>query len=396
MKRCLLVLLFLGTTRLLPGQEILEQLDQALTLSAFHDQIRARASGTLELEYYAFDGAAPGLLDVRGNRFVNPRLTLFFDAQVGAPLYFFAQARVDRHFDPREEGAQLRLDEYALRITPWSDGRLSLQAGKFATVVARWVERHLAWDNPFISAPLIYERALPLEDHEAPALPFRGELHDEKAEYIPVIWGPSYASGISVAGRLGRFEYAAELKNASLSSRPEVWDATQRGFEHPTVSARLGFRPNAMWNLGFSASDGSYFSTSARTSFPAGRGLGDYRQDHLAQDVSFAWHHLQLWAEVHETRFDVPRLGTAETVGYFLEAKYKFLPQLFGAVRWNQQFFGDLPGTMKAWAGETDRVETALTYRFTTHVQLKAEYYFQRDDGHRDQHVFATQLTVRF
>ena len=92
---------------------------------------------------------------------------------------------------------------------------------------AKWVERHLSWDNPFITAPLVYEYALPLEDLSAPDIPYDGALHDEKYEYIPVIWGPSYASGVSVAGRIWKFEYAAEVKNAALSSRPESWPITR-------------------------------------------------------------------------------------------------------------------------------------------------------------------------
>ena len=42
----------------------------------------------------------------------------------------------------------------------------------------------------------------------------------------------SMATRIAVSGQIGKFDYAAELKNASLSSRPESWDATDIGFEH--------------------------------------------------------------------------------------------------------------------------------------------------------------------
>ena len=207
---------------------------------------------------------------------------------------------------------------------------------------------------------------------------YGGELLDEKYEYIPVIWGPSYASGASVAGRLGLFEYAAEIKNASLSSRPESWDLTRIGFEHPTISGRLGFRPNEMWNFGFAASQGPYFRPEAQATLPFGRDIGDYDQIVLAQDVSFAWHHLQLWAEFHEARFEVPNLGNAETFGYFIEAKYKITPQLFGALRWNQQFFNEVPngdGAEAQWSRDISRVEVAIGYRFTTHTQLKLQYY---------------------
>ena len=47
------------------------------------------------------------------------------------------------------------MDEYALRWTPWDDGRLSLQAGKFANVIGNWTARHQSWENPFITAPLL-------------------------------------------------------------------------------------------------------------------------------------------------------------------------------------------------------------------------------------------------
>ena len=278
---------------------------------------------------------------------------------------------------------------------------MSLQAGKFATVISRWVERHLSWDNPFINAPLVYENVTALEDMAAPDYFYGGELLDEKYEYIPVIWGPSYASGASVAGRLGLFEYAAEIKNASLSSRPESWDLTRIGFEHPTISGRLGFRPNEMWNFGFAASQGPYFRPEAQATLPFGRDIGDYDQIVIAQDVSFAWHHLQLWAEFHEARFEVPNLGNAETFGYFLEAKYKITPQLFGALRWNQQFFNEVAngyGTEAQWSRDISRVEVAIGYRFTTHTQLKLQYYvdYIEEAPRNFSHTFAAQFTVRF
>ncbi len=396
-----IAVLLVASAMELRAQDFLDRLDEHLTITAFDDNVRARLSGTIDLEYYHFQQPAPGLIDASGSDLFNPRVTAFFDAQLGGQIYFFAQARLDRHFDPTDEGAQLRLDEYAVRITPWADGQLSLQAGKFATVISKWVERHLSWDNPFINAPLVYENVTPLEDLAAPDYFYGGALLDAKYEYIPVIWGPSYASGASLAGRLGRFEYAAELKNAALASRPESWDLTRIGFEHPTISGRIGFRPNEMWNFGFAASQGPYFRPEAESTLPSGRNIGDYDEIVLAQDVSFAWHHLQLWAEFHEVRFEVPNLGHAETFAYFIEAKYKITPQLFGAVRWNQQFFNEVAdgyGGEAQWGRDILRADFAVGYRFTTHTQLKLQYYLEHTEhARRDfSHSFAAQFTVRF
>ena len=382
------------------AQDFLDRVDEALTFTAANGDVRARLSGTLDLEAYQFSGPAPGLILTHSDALFNPRLSLFVDAQLGPVIYAFTQARVDRGFDPSDRGAQLRLDEYAVRVTPWEDGRFNLQAGQFSTVVGNYVARHLSWENPFINAPLPYENVTAIEDKRAPYYYYLNVNRPAyKYEYNPVIWGPSYATGVSVAGRLGQFDYAAEVKNASLSSRPESWPITRMDFDHPTFSGRLGFRPNEMWTFGFSASDGPYFRPEAMSTLPLGRDIGDYHERLLGQDIGFAWHHLQLWAEFFEARFEVPRFTDADTFAYYLEAKYKFTPQFFGAVRWNQQFFGDVTniyGGAAPWGRDLWRADIAAGYRFTAQTQLKLQFSFQDEKNGPTVRMLAAQFTVRF
>src|SRR5437016_4211794 len=384
--------------------DVLYRLDSALTLSAFQDNLRARLSGTLDLEIYHFEQPAPGLIDSSIDTLFNPRLTLFLDAQIGSQIYFFAQSRLDRGFDPSDHGAQVRLDEYAVRVTPWEDGRFTVQIGKFATVVGNWVPRHLSWENPFINAPLVYENVTAIQDKHAPnsLVDFvSGPYFYGKYAFNPVIWGPSYASGISVSGQLRKFDYAIEMKNASLSSRPESWNVTYNGFEPPTFSGRVGFRPNEAWNFGMSASEGPYFRREAEPTLPPGRNIDDYREFVLGQDASFARRHLQVWAEFYEARFEVPRVGNADTFAYYIEAKYKFTPQLFGAIRWNQQLFSTISdgyGHNVNWSPDLGRIDIAAAYRFTPHMQLKFQYGFQHEPTGPGEanHLFAAQFTIRF
>ncbi|MFL6583356.1 MAG: hypothetical protein ACJ8KU_02430 [Chthoniobacterales bacterium] len=384
------------------AQDVLDRVDQALSFSAFDSRVRVRLSGTLDLELYAFEQPPPGLIDADGNALFNPRLSLFLDAQLGSAVYAFVQTRIDRGYDPKDSGMNIRLDEYAIRVTPWEDGRATLQVGKFATVVGRWVQRHLSWDNPFITAPLPYEYVTAISDVEAPyyGYYFRRDLN-AKYEYNPLIWGPSYASGVSFSGRLGAFEYAAEMKNAALTSRPESWNLTEVGLDRPTFSGRVAFHPNAMWTFGVSASGGPYLRSEAESALPPGTGVSDYDQLLVGQDISFEWHHLQVWSEIYEARFEVPQVGNADTLAYFIEAKYKFAPQLFAAVRWNQQFFGDVPngyGGSTPWNGDVSRIEVALGYRPTAHTQLKVQYNFHREEAapRESPHLFAAQFTIRF
>lgn len=392
----------------------IDDLDRALSFASNDGRLRARISGTLDLEGYRFTQPAPGLIDADGAGLFNPRLATFLDAQLGGEIYVFAQTRIDRGFDPAAESLTARLDEVAVRYTPWNDGRFNLQIGKFATVVGNWVSRHGSWENPFVTAPLPYENLTGLWDaaaahsprtvlfwaHVSP-LAVAGAPEDDKYLRIPVIWGPSYTSGVSAFGEIGQVTYAAEVKNASLSSRPGQWDNVDQLFRMPSVNARIGWQPNVMWNLGLSASTGTYLQEEAAPTLPAGHGRGDYRETVFAQDASFAWHHFQAWAEVFETRFAIPLVGNADTLAYYLELKYKFAPQFFAAVRWNQQTFsrftttsgGDQPWTPDIW-----RLDVAPTYRFTAQTQLKLQYSLQHQSvGPRSiAHFFAAQFVLRY
>ena len=383
--------------------QLFDRLDNALTVSAFQQNLRARVSGTLDLEGYHFDQPPPGLIDSQTDSVFNPRLTLFLDAQYGSQIYFFAQSRLDRGFDPSDQGAQGRLDEYALRITPWEDGRFNFQIGKFATVIGNWVRRHLSWENPFVDAPLVYQSVTPISDKSAPAsaFDFVSRFDHEKYAFSPVIWGPVYATGASVSGRLGEFDYAAEIKNAAVASRPESWNVAENGFDDPAFDARVGFRPSEAWNFGLSIAEGEYFRPEAQRTLPPGRDIDDYREFVLGQDVSFAVHHLQVWAEFYEARFEVPRVGDADTFAYYLEAKYKFSPQLFGALRWNQQVFNQIDsrtGGSIRWSQNVVKLDLAAGYRFTSYTQLKLQYSFQQETSGSGNvnHLFAAQFTVRF
>ena len=399
-----LVLIFRDNTR----ADFLEKVHDALSLNDPQNRFHLQLSGLVDLETYLLNQPPPALIETDHDFLFNPRLTLFLDAQLGSKIYVFAQTRVDRGFDPSDDGAQIRLDEYFLRYSPAKS--INFQVGQFATVIGNWVSRHDSWQNPFINAPLPYENLTGIWDSAAPdevdTLLYWGHVgeydngdYSDKYLRLPIIWGPSYASGIAASGSLGRFDYAAEMKNAALASRPESWSVTQTGFEHPTFNGRVGFRPNEMWNLGFSGSAGPYLVSEAAPTLPAGRSIDDYRELVLAQDLSFAWHHLQLWAELYEARFEVPRIGNADTFAYYVEAKYKITPQLFGALRWNQQLFGTIRDEdhRSKWGNDTWRTDAALGYRFTDYLQGKLQYSFTHQDSSQEGgHLVAAQITLKF
>lgn len=101
------------------------------------------------------------------------------------------------------------------------------------------------------------------------------------------------------------------------------------------------------------------------------------------------------------SRFEVPNVGNADTVAYYLEAKYKFTPKFYGAARWNQQLFDDVTnaaGAKEQWDHDIWRAEAAVGYRFTRHLQAKAQYSYAHQKGilQQGEQLAAFQLTLKF
>jgi len=402
----------LGTAR---ADDWMDNLDDSLRVSLFKGAFVAQLSGLLDLEGYYIEQPTTGLYTEGGNFLFNPRLTFNLDAQITPAVYAFAEARVDRGFDPSDRDIGARFDQYAVNYKPWSEVPFSIQAGKFASVVGTYAQRDESWDNPFINAPLPYENLTSVFDDTVPSSPqeflsWRYET-DDVYERVPIIWGPSYASGVALFGQIGQFDLSAEVKNGSLSSRPDAWGPDSRGLDHPTWSAHADWQPSPTWQFGISGSVGPYLRPGAQLdeyseygdnyTFPDGHSYYNYTETTVAQDITFAWRHWQAWAEFFETRFDVPRVGNADTFAYYFEAKYKFTPQLFGALRWNQQLFSTIPVTYDDsdnWGSDIWRIDAAIGYRWTEQIQTKLQYSFTDQDlpARPEENLVAGQITVKY
>jgi hypothetical protein len=408
--------LMMGAT--LPAQEVLEQLGDRLNFSLAGGALQLKLSGSLELEGYAYSAPVADLVSGERDTFFNPRFTLYFDAQSGDRLYLFSQLKLDRGYDvyTEETGLQARFDEYAVRFAAYQAGadRVFLQAGKFATLIGGWTKRHTAWENAFITAPMPYDNltgvwdvfpvpsvtALLAWSHVQPVGTAEAVLADKHLR-LPIVWGAAYAPGVAVAGRWGRLDVAAEIKTVGVSSRPERWDEPFGSGERPTVNARVGWRPDPSWDLGFSVSRGEYLDREPHPRIPAGSDRHDYLETVIAQDIAFNWRHWQVWGEIFAARFTVPGLGNLDTVAGYVETKYRFTPRFSGAVRWNQQFFShvlDSTGRSVRWDREAWRLDVAPAWRLSPQMQFKLQYSLRHEDPAVDAftHALAAQLNVRF
>ncbi|OGT84329.1 MAG: hypothetical protein A3H91_18065 [Gammaproteobacteria bacterium RIFCSPLOWO2_02_FULL_61_13] len=386
--------------------QLLDELDEALFVESADGRFRSDLSVLWDVEAYYIDQRPPAILVSDDDVLFNPRLAFFIDTTLGRHFYSLVQARIDRGFDPGVAGnLDARFDEYLLRYSPFADARLQLQAGKFATVVGNWVARHDSWRNPLINAPLPYENITTISDHAVPAdsaaLVARRDINDNKPAWLPIIWGPAYSTGFSAAGLVQKFEYALEFKNASISSRPYAWDAFTRGFDDPTWSGRLGYRPNAAWRIGASVSTGPYLIEPAQLALPPGRSMGDFDQTTLIFDAAWSRRHWEVWAELFLSRFEVPNTEDADTLAYYIEAKYGLSPKWSLAARWNQQVFNEITNALGGeshWDRDTWRMDSALSHQFSRHWQARMQYSYTHKNGplQQGEQTLSAQLSLKF
>ncbi|MFT3782716.1 MAG: hypothetical protein QM790_11935 [Nibricoccus sp.] len=392
--------------------DALDHVSDSLRFSTHDSSIALKTSGTLDLEAYRIPELSNDLIYTEGRSLFAPRMAVFLDAQIGPRIYFFSQARIDRGFDPSDDPLEARLDEYALRLTVAKSPYTTIQVGKFGTVFGNWMVRHGSWENPFITAPLAYGRLTGLWDNTPPfntttllrwshVIPSPTSQADDKYFSVPVIWGPSYASGASLSTELGPINFAAEIKNTSLSSRPETWSVTHTGFQNPTFTGRLGYHPNPTWHFGLSWSSGTFLDAAAHPPLRAGARLSDYKETVFGGDIAFAWRHWQVWAEAISTKFAIPGVADPHVFSWYVESKYKFTARIFGALRVGQQTYSKIPdatGGAIRWDRDVTAIDFAPTFRLAAHLQAKLQYSLQREEGDPKHwsHLTAAQMTLRF
>ncbi len=338
----------------------------------------------------------PGIMQTAENYLVSPRLSMMGTFRLNDWLSVFALGNVDRGFDPTDGSAQIRPDEYFVRLDPF-DGVAKFTFGKEATCFGQWVNRHFSWQNPLVNAPLTYEWITTINTTNGRVA--RKNVLANRHTWTPVIWGPSYTSGGQLNGTIGCIDYALEIKNNALGSNPDQWDLWNHGFygDALTYSGRLGWRPTMEWTIGASASSGSYVVPGAFANWD------DLRQTVVGADLSWSHGQLEVWSEVNWSQWDVragpvSAAGTVALVSYFVESKWKFAPAWWLAGRWNQQLPGDKPFSNDQWDDDVWRIDGCLGWHINRSVTAKAQYSYTQESGtiHQGEHVFDLQLVFEF
>jgi hypothetical protein len=365
----------------------------------------------LTMDNFVMSQPPPGIIDNPNDYLANPRLSMLGQVDLYDWITMFALGRADRGFDPTDGSAQARPDEYYIQLDP-VEGMFRFTAGKFGTSYGQWARRYFEWDNPMTTAPLAYEWITTVGDGaNAPtvapgtaAFLARKDTPADRSKWVPVIWGPSYTSGFRFDGTVAVFDWAFEIKNNALSSRPSEWDLWDHGLygDGLTYQGRLGFRPITDWTIGVGGSSGAYLLPDSQ-GVPVGTRWYDYSQNAVGLDVSWAHGPFEVWSEAHWSSFEVPGpVGTVALVTYFVEGKWKFSPGWWVSGRWNQQLYDDIvdpaTGSETPWDNDVWRAEACIGWHVNRSVTVKAGYSYADQDGPiaQGQNLFDLQLIFGF
>jgi hypothetical protein len=328
-------------------------------------------------------------------RLVRLRLTL--ELRAGEQAAALAEIRHTNTDSPRVYALYLRL-------RPWRDGPVDLQAGIVPPVFGAFPRRAYAADNPLIGLPLGYQYLTALRPDAGPRTP------DELLSMRGWGWAPYYPSGsrrmreglplVQVghwdAGVQARFKgetvEAAVGVGQGSPSDPRTGDNN----DGKSVQGRVAWTPVVGLLAGVSAAQGRYLDEALER--PAGtRGL----QRVWGADLEYSRGYWVLRAEGLRSSWDAP-WGDVRVAAWaaMVEARLKVAPGLSVAARADRLSFDRVASEAgrERWEFPVTRLEGAWSISLHRQATLKLALQHDRRDGGpvRRQTFLAAQAVAWF
>jgi hypothetical protein len=288
-----------------------------------------------------------------------------------------------------------------VRVRPWKDRPLDIQAGRIPPVFGAAGRRIYANDNVLIGYPLAWQYLTVLRSDAVPSS--TDELiYARAAGWRPgySVGTPGYARGVplttafrydtGVQARLGgehqRVSVATAVTAGTLSS-----PGARASNGGPQVSTRLAVRPATGLILGGSFADGRFFSESLAVPLPSTTGGSGgysyattpatvrYHQQTWGADAEYSIGHFLTRAELVTARWRLPPTGASSTAtpirstGVSVEGRYRLAPGITAAARVDHLAFSRVRGSYQelSWDAGVSRVEGGLAWSVSRNVIVR-------------------------
>lgn len=312
-------------------------------------------------------------------------------------------ARVDVLGEVRVENDLINAPALFVRWQPWASRPFHAQAGRLPLTIGAFARRAYGADNLLVGVPLVYQYLTSVRPDALPQSP------DDVLRMRARGWRPSFPLGSSgLAPGLPVVAYSRGDTGVQVQWTADSWTAaaavTRGTAADPrvrdnnggvTVSSRVAIiRPSGL-TFGVSGARGQWVGRDVTSLLAAGQRARSTSQTLVGLDTEFARAHWILRGEWWHSRFDVPTLTQALSVtGGFAEARYRFQPRWQVSARADRLTFSRITGASAVptpWDAPVWRVEGAMGYRVSRHLELRAGYQYNwREAGRVRERGFPT------
>jgi hypothetical protein len=290
---------------------------------------------------------------------------------------------------------------YALyvRIRPWADRHIDIQAGRVPPTFGAFARRTYASDNPLIGYPLAYQYLTSLRPDSLPATAdevlrkrslgwlTRFSIGDTTAEHgVPLVSAFRWDTGVQIhAGAPnGLVNVTGSVTTGTLSNPLFTDDNNGR-----QAAGRVEVRPVTGLLLGVSAARGPFVTSAAARAVGSENTDGDFTQTAWGGDIEYSRGYYLIRLESIVSDWRLPRVRAPflddplRAVSTSVEGRYKIRTGWYAAARVDHLGFSDLTGTLvtQPWDAPVTRVELGMGYSILRNLQLKVSVQRNRRDG---------------
>ncbi len=315
-----------------------------------------------------------------------------------------AQAKANDHLALLAEVRTENLDSlepYALyvRVKPWTDHDFDIQAGRIPPTFGAFARRTYPADNPLIGYPLAYQYLTSLRPDSLPAsadelLLRRGRgwldrftLGSTTLEHgVPLVTAFRWDTGVQVhaATASGLVGGAFAVTSGTLSN-PLVGDDNS-GRQY---AGRLELRPITGLVVGSSFAWGAWATDVATRAAVDVANTGQFSQAAWGADVEYSRGHYLLRSEMIISDWRLPVVNQPairdplRAMSTSVEGRYKIVPGLYAAARFDHLGFSDVTGTTATlpWDAPVTRLEVGPGISIQRNLLLKLSYQHNTRDG---------------
>jgi hypothetical protein len=297
------------------------------------------------------------------------------------------------------------IEPYALylRVRPWSSKDFDIQVGRVPPTFGAFLRHSYANDNPLIGYPLAYQYLTTLRPDALPASAdelvkkkstgwlVRYSLGDPTFQAgVPLVTAFRWDTGVQAHGTVGIVSATAAITTGTLSNPLFKEDNGGR-----QLAARVEVRPTMGLVAGTSFAHGAFVSQSAaRAAVGTEANDQSYAQTAWGADVEYSHGYYLVRAEtiVSAWRLPIavpppPQLPIDDPLAALstsVEGRYKLLPRLYVAGRFDRLTFSDVAGAdgvQQPWDAPVRRIEVGGGYSLQRNLVLKLSYQYNTRDG---------------